>query len=128
MARLNLLNLNFGARTHEGAPARNISPELQLRRSVLAPRVRHKPRLLSDNGPGYIAGELAEWIGAQGMSHARGAPFHPQTQGKIERWHQTLQNRVLLENYFLPGNLERQIEAFIEHYNHRRTLHSPGHG
>jgi putative transposase len=128
MARLNLLNLNFGARTHEGAPARNISPELQLRRSVLAPRVRHKPRLLSDNGPGYSAGELAEWIGAQGMSHARGAPFHPQTQGKIERWHQTLQNRVLLENYFLPGNLQRQIEAFIEHYNHRRTLHSPGHG
>ena len=74
------------------------------------------------------AGELAEWIGAQGMSHARGAPFHPQTQGKIERWHQTLKNRVLLENYFLPGDLERQIEAFIEHYNHRRTLHSPGRG
>jgi len=91
--------------------------------------VRHKPRLLSDNGPSYIAGELAEWIGAQGcMSHARGAPFHPQTQGKIERWHQTLKNRVLLENYFLPGDLERQIEAFIEHYNHRRTLHSPWHG
>ena len=57
------------------------------------------------------------------MSHARGAPFHPQTQGKIERWHQTPKNRVLLENYFLPGDLERQIE----HYNHRRTLHSPGH-
>ena len=85
-------------------------------------------RLLSDNGPSYIAGELAEWIGAQGMSHARGAPFHPQTQSKIERWHQTLKNRVLLENYFLPGDLQRQIEAFIEHYNHRRTLHSPGHG
>ena len=39
----------------------------------------------------------------------------------------TLKNRVLLENYFLPGDLERQIEAFIEHYNHRRALHSPGH-
>ena len=62
------------------------------------------------------------------MSHARGAPFHPQTQGKIELWHQTLKNRVLLENYFLPGDLERQIEAFIEHYNHRRTRHSPVHG
>jgi transposase InsO family protein len=60
--------------------------------------------------------------------YARGAPFHPQTQGKIERLHQTLKNRVLLENYFLPGDLERQIDAFIEHYNHRRTLHSPGHG
>ena len=48
------------------------------------------------------------------------ATVHPQTQGKIERWHQTLKNRILLENYFLPGDLEAQIEAFVEHYNHRR--------
>ena len=39
------------------------------------------------------------------MSHVRGAPMHPQTQGKIERWHQTLKNRILLENYFLPATL-----------------------
>ena len=82
--------------------------------------VLHKPRLRSDNGPCYIAGELAEYIEAQKMSHVRGAPMHPQTQGKIERWHQTLKNRILLENYFLPGDLEAQIEAFVEHYNHRR--------
>ena len=54
------------------------------------------------------------------MSHVRGAPYHPQTQGKIERWHQTLKNRILLENYYLPGDLETQIAAFIEHYNHQR--------
>ncbi|SFI83145.1 integrase core domain-containing protein, partial [Aerobium aerolatum] len=47
-------------------------------------------------------------------------PMHPQTQGKIERWHQTMKNRILLENYFLPGDLEAQIGAFVEHYNHRR--------
>ena len=82
--------------------------------------VRHKPRLLSDNGPSYVAGELAAYIEAQSMSHVRGAPFHPQTQGKIERWHQTLKNRILLENYYLPGDLETQIERFIDHYNHRR--------
>ena len=82
--------------------------------------VHHKPRLLSDNGPSYIAGELADYIEAQRMSHVRGAPFHPQTQGKIERWHQTLKNRVLLEKYFLPGDLETQVEAFVEHYNHQR--------
>jgi len=82
--------------------------------------VLHKPRLLSDNGPSYIAGELAEYIEANKMSHVRGAPMHPQTQGKIERWHQTLKNRILLENYFLPGDLEAQVEAFVEHYNHRR--------
>ena len=44
----------------------------------------------------------------------------PSTQGKIERWHQTLKNRILLENYFLPGDLEAQIEAFVDHYNHQR--------
>ncbi|PUB10921.1 integrase-like protein, partial [Yoonia sediminilitoris] len=38
----------------------------------------------------------------------------------IERWHQTLKNRILLENYFLPGDLEAQIEAFVDHYNHQR--------
>ncbi len=58
--------------------------------------VRHKPRLLSDNGPCYISGELAQFINDQRMSHVRGAPFHPQTQGKIERWHQTMKNRVLM--------------------------------
>ena len=54
------------------------------------------------------------------MDHVRGAPHHPQTQGKIERWHQTMKNRVLLENYFLPGDLEHQIGAFVDHYNNRR--------
>ena len=60
--------------------------------------VRHKPRLLSDNGLGYISGELADWLEDQQMDHVRGAPFHPQTQGKIERWYQTPKNRILLEN------------------------------
>ncbi len=41
---------------------------------------------------------------------------HPQTQGKIERWHQVMKNRVLLENYYLPGAFERAVEAFVEHY------------
>ena len=82
--------------------------------------VRHKPRLLSDNGSSYISGDLAEWLDDRKITHIRGAPYHPQTQGKIERWHQTLKNRILLENYYLPGDLEAQIEAFIEHYNHQR--------
>jgi len=82
--------------------------------------VVQKPRLLSDNGSSYISRDLADWLEDNGMSHVRGAPYHPQTQGKIERWHQTLKNRILLENYFLPGDLERQIEAFVDHYNHQR--------
>ena len=82
--------------------------------------VIHKPRLLSDNGSSYVSGDLAEWLQDKGMKHSRGAPYHPQTQGKIERWHQTLKNRILLEHYFLPGDLEAQIEAFVDHYNHQR--------
>ncbi len=82
--------------------------------------VVHKPKLLSDNGSSYVSGELADWLNDNEMSHFRGAPYHPQTQGKIERWHQTLKNRILLENYFLPGDLEKQIETFVDHYNHQR--------
>ncbi|MBP59940.1 MAG: IS3 family transposase, partial [Planctomycetaceae bacterium] len=83
-------------------------------------RARHKPRLLSDNGASYISGDLADWLEDKGMSHVRGAPYHPQTQGKIERWHQTLKNRILLDHYFFPGALEASIEAFVDHYNHHR--------
>ena len=82
--------------------------------------VIHKPRLLSDNGANYVSGELAVWLQDKGMKHSRGAPCHPQIKGKIERWHQTLKNRTLLENYFLPGDLEAHIEAFVDHYNHGR--------
>ena len=89
-------------------------------------KVVHKPRLLSDNGSSYIAGDLKDYLDDKGMDHVRGAPNHPQTQGKIERWHQTLKNRILLENYFLPGDLEHQIEAFVEHYNNRRYHESLG--
>jgi len=60
------------------------------------------------------------YTSANTQDHSRGAPCHPRTQGKIERWHQTLKNRILLENYFLPGDLERQIAGFVDHYNHRR--------
>jgi transposase InsO family protein len=53
------------------------------------------------------------------MGHVCGAPCHPQTQGKIERWHQTLKNRILLENLSArrPGSQDR---TFVDHYNHRR--------
>ena len=83
-------------------------------------RALHRPRLLSDNGSSYISDDLAKWMERHDMAHIRGAPYHPMTQGKIERWHQTLKNRILLENYYLPGDLEAQIEAFVADYNDRR--------
>jgi transposase InsO family protein len=80
-------------------------------------KLADRPRLLSDNGSSYIAGDLAKWLADRNIKHLRGAPYHPMTQGKIERWHQTLKNRILLENYFLPGDLEAQIAAFVDDYN-----------
>jgi putative transposase len=103
--------------------ARNVTEtlDLALQASGLEQvEVAHRPRLLSDNGSSYISADLASWLEGKSMTHVRGAPYHPMTQGKIERWHQTLKNRILLENYFLPGDLEAQIDAFVEHYNHRR--------
>jgi putative transposase len=88
--------------------------------------VVHRPRLLSDNGSSYISADLAKWLDSQDISHVRGAPYHPMTQGKIERWHQTLKNRILLENYYLPGDLEAQIGAFVADYNHLRYHESLG--
>jgi transposase-like protein len=82
--------------------------------------VIHRPRLLSDNGSSYISGDLAKWLGEHKIAHIRGAPCHPQTQGKIERWHQTLKNRIMLENYYFPSELEAQIGGFIDYYNNRR--------
>ena len=101
--------------------------ELALNASGLTTaNVVHRPRLLSDNGSSYVAADLAGYLEARSMDHVRGAPHHPQTQGKIERWHQTLKNRILLEHYFLPGDLEAQIDAFVEHYNNRRYHESLG--
>ena len=54
----------------------------------------------------------------RGAPHRK--PYHPMTQGKIERWHLSLKSRILLENYYLPGDLERAVSDFVEHYNHHR--------
>ncbi|KZK78127.1 Integrase core domain protein [Pseudovibrio sp. W64] len=60
------------------------------------------------------------------MDHVRGAPYHPQTQGKIERWHQTMKNRILLENYYMTEDLEAQIRNFVDYYNNHRYHESLG--
>ena len=83
-------------------------------------RVCHKPRLLSDNGACYISGELKSWLKDQDMEHTRGAPYHPMTQGKIERYHRSMKNVVKLEHYYYPWKLESAIAEWVDHYNHER--------
>jgi transposase InsO family protein len=76
--------------------------------------------LLSDNGPSSIAADLAKYPDKNGMFHTRGRPYHPQTQDKIERWHRSLKNQILLENYYFPTKLEAAIKRFVDHYNNER--------
>ncbi len=80
----------------------------------------NKPKLLSDNGSCYISNELAEYLQDKNMKHVRGRPLHPQTQGKIERYHRSMKNVVKLDNYFSPGQLERKLKEFVEYYNYKR--------
>ena len=77
-----------------------------------------QPRLRSGLGSSYLSGDLAEWLGDRGIQVVRSTPHYPQTQGKSERWHPALNNRVLLENDYLPGDLEAGVGAFAAYDNH----------
>lgn len=79
------------------------------------------PRLLSDNGSCYIAAELKQHLKeSHDMKHIRGRPAHPQTQGKIERYHRTMKNVVKLHHYYCPEELEQALREFVDNYNNRR--------
>ena len=89
--------------------------------------VQQRPRLLSDNGPSYVSAQLGSWLAHNGMTHTRGKPYHPMTQGKIERYHRSMKNRILLKHYHLPGQLEARLAEFVDYYNTRRyheSLHN----
>ena len=78
------------------------------------------PRLLSDNGSCYISNNLADYLDSVGMAHVRGAPNHPQTQGKIERYHRSMKNVVKLEHYYSPDQLRYRLTEFVDYYNNKR--------
>ena len=76
--------------------------------------------LLSDNGPGYVSRQFGEYLRLVGVRHITAAPYHPQTNGKIERYHRTIKGEINLVPHEMPGELEKAIKAFIEYYNYRR--------
>jgi hypothetical protein len=96
---------------------------------IVLQRAREKfpgeaPRIITDNGPQFIARDFHEFIRLCGMTHVRTSPYYPQSNGKIERWHQTLKVDCIRPH--VPLSLEearRLVESFVEHYNHVR-LHS----
>ena len=82
--------------------------------------IEDRTRLLSDNGPGYVSRAFRDYLGMVGIKHILATPFHPQTNGKLERYHQTLKRDVNQLPYELPSDLEAAIVAFVSYYNYRR--------
>ena len=80
----------------------------------------HRTKLLSDNGPGYISRSFGDYLRLVGIRHILASPFHPQTNGKLERYHRTIKLDVNQIPYDVPGNLEVAITDFVNYYNYRR--------
>ncbi len=76
--------------------------------------VEDRTMLLSDNGPGYISRQFGDYLRLVGIRHILASPFHPQTNGKIERYHRTIKGELSLMPYEMPGELEEAIGAFID--------------
>jgi len=79
-----------------------------------------RTKLLSDNGSGYVSRAFRDYLNLVGIRHIRAAPYHPQTNGKLERYHQSIKNEVNQVPYEVPGDLEVAISGFVDYYNHRR--------
>ena len=83
-----------------------------------------KPRIISDNGPQFIARDFKEFIRISGMTHVRTSPYYPQSNGKLERWHQSIKRECIRPGTPLtPDDARRLIASWVDHYNTVR-LHS----
>jgi transposase InsO family protein len=82
--------------------------------------VEDRAVLLSDNGAGYVSRQFGEYLRLVGVRHIVASPYHPQTNGKIERYHRSLKGEISQLPYDMPSELEKAITAFIEYYNYRR--------
>ncbi len=82
--------------------------------------VEDRTKLLSDNGAGYVSRAFRDYLHLVGIGHILAAPFHPQTNGKVERYQQSLKREVNQMPYELPSQLEKAIADFVDYYNYRR--------
>ena len=105
-------------RPDESGESASDAVELALEKAQGEGHVRQgKPTLLTDNGAGFAGEVMAKYLKARGVRHIFGAPYHPQTQGKVERFNRTLKAKVNLWVYGTPEDLQAAIDKMIEDYN-----------
>lgn len=98
----------------------DVKPSIDMALGFAGLTKKNAPKLLSDNGKCYISGELKHFLKEKGVYPINGKPCHPQTQGKIERYHRTMKNVVKLDIYHSPEELIRAIAEFVQYYNYHR--------
>ncbi len=103
-----------------GMQATDVERTLQTALQVSGLSPEKRPRLLTDNGSAYVSHYLKSFLKQQGLDHVRSAPFHPMTQGKIERYHRSMKNILLLENYYSPDELAQRVSEWVRYYNYER--------
>ena len=82
--------------------------------------VENRTVLLSDNGSGYLSRQFVEYLRLVEIRHIIASPYHPQTNGKIERYHRTIKGEIKMVPYEMPGKLKEAIKEFIDYYNYQR--------
>ncbi len=82
--------------------------------------LEYRTKLLSDNGSGYVSRAFSDYLSLVGIRHIRAAPYHPQTNGKLERYHQSIKHEVNQVPYEVPSDLEVAIAGFVDYYNNHR--------
>ncbi|WP_442922080.1 IS3 family transposase [Microcoleus sp. ARI1-A3] len=103
-----------------GMQATDVERTVQSALQASSLSVGQRPRMLSDNGSAYVSRYLKEYLKGESIDHIRSAPFHPMTQGKIERYHRSMKNVLLLEHYYSPDELRQRLAEWVEYYNHQR--------
>lgn len=100
--------------------SKDVMPSVDKALQFTAIKKENAPKLLSDNGSCYISDEIKTFLRGKGIKPINGKPMHPQTQGKIERYHRTMKNVVKLDNYYSPEDLIKAIAEFVNYYNYER--------
>jgi len=100
--------------------SKDVMPSVDKALQFTGIKKENAPKLLSDNGSCYISDEIKSFLREKGIRPINGKPMHPQTQGKIERYHRTMKNVVKLDNYYSPEDLSKAIAEFVNYYNYER--------